>query len=394
MRPAAPPRPNAAVVIAGGGLLCIAVGSLYAWSLFYAPIEGALGIGRAWLAGTFSAATIVFAIGMVATPWLVRGVGAPRLALLAGALSAAGMALPGLVREVWAIVLGYGALYGAGSGIAYSAALQAAMLALPHRRGLAAGTIAVTGALGSVLGSIAFGAAIPAIGPWTTLLLAGGAFLLLGIAAAALMRGIVMPDFARAPPQGEESAAERRLEGKMWLGFFFGAAAGLTALGHAAGIAGAYGASLATIAIATAMTTGANGVGRFAAGWLADFVPVRRLLLLAPLPAAAMLAALLLAPSQTLAIATLVVTGLAYGILAAAYPAAVAIYFGVARTGLVYGRVFTAWGIAGLIAPSLAGHFYDESGNYAAALAFAAAAALLSSLVAATLPAAPRIATT
>ncbi len=387
---AAPPRSNPAAVIGGGGLLCVAVGSLYGWSLFYVPIETELGIGRTWLSGTFSTATVVFAVFMAATPWFVRGVPAPRLALLSGTLAAAGMALPGLVREVWSIVLGYGAIYGAASGIAYSAALQAAVTALPRRRGLAAGAIAVTGAIGSVLGSLGFGAAIPVIGPWNTLLATGAVFLGLGLAAAALMRGIAMPDFARVAPRREETVAERRLEAKLWLGFFFGAAAGLTALGHAAGIAGAYGATLAMIALATALTTGANGVGRFVAGWLADIVPVRRLLLVAPLLAVAALLALVIVPSQGLAIVTLGATGLAYGILAAAYPAAVAIYFGIERTGLVYGRVFTAWGIAGLMAPGLAGHLFDRNGNYVTSLILAAAAALLSSLAAATLPAVRR----
>ena len=74
------------------------------------------------------------------------------------------------------------------------------------------------------------------------------------------------------------------------------------------------------------------------------------------------------------------------GGMAATYPAAVAIYFGVARTALVYGRVFTAWGVAGLVAPGIAGYLYDTTGGYTLALALAAGAALLSAIVAATLP--------
>ena len=113
------------------------------------------------------------------------------------------------------------------------------------------------------------------------------------------------------------------------------------------------------------------------------------MLLFAPLLATATLLALVIMPGKLLAIVSLGATGLAYGLIAASYPAADAIYFGIGRTGLVYGRVFTAWGVVGLMAPGLAGHLFDQYGNYATSLTLAAAAALLSSLTAATLPQAP-----
>ena len=48
----------------------------------------------------------------------------------------------------------------------------------------------------------------------------------------------------------------------------------------------------------------------------------------------------------------------------------------------VYGRVFTAWGAAGLIAPWLAGFLYDRYGGYGLAMAMAGAFSLLSAAVA------------
>src|SRR5690606_16165556 len=116
------------------------------------------------------------------------------------------------------------------------------------------------------------------------------------------------------------------------------------ALGHAAGLALAIGGPLAPVALATALVTGANGIGRLGAGALADLLPARRILLVAPLLAAAALASLALAPSTALALVVLTVTGFAYGAIASTYPAAVAIYFGIERTGIIFGRVFTAWG--------------------------------------------------
>lgn len=384
-------RPHPLAVVVAGGLACLSAGSIYGWSLFYQPVETALGVGRTWLSGAFSIASIVFAVAMVAAPMLLRGWPAPRIALLSGVLCGLGVALPGLVRELWCIVLAYGLLFGSGCGIAYSIALQANVTVLPHRRGLAAGLTAGSGALGSVVAALAFRAMIEAIGPWATLVWTGAVLFACGAVAAALMRGIVMPAPGRSTAANStESFAERRIEITLWLGFFFGACAGLMALGHAAGIARAYGGALAPVALATALITGANGVGRLGAGWLADALPVRRILVAAPLLAAAALGALALVPDSALALAVLTATGLAYGAMAATYPASVAIYFGVARTATVYGRVFTAWGAAGLAAPGLGGYIFDMSGGYGVALALAAAAGLLSAAAAWTLPPAAR----
>jgi nitrate/nitrite transporter NarK len=382
--PAATARP--VPILAGGFLLGLSVGSLYAWSLFYRPIETDLGIGRAWLSGAFSLASLMFAVSMVAGPYLFRGWPAWRVALLSGAMAGAGLLLPGLTASVPAIVIGYGLLYGTACGFAYCVALQCAVLAMPRRIGLAAGIVAVAGASGSIAGALIFGEIIAALGPWRALTAIGAAFLAFGLCAAIAMRGAVMPSLRRDGAARNEARADRVVEFKLWLGFLFGASAGLTALGHAAGIAAAYGGPAAPLGLATAGIALGNLSGRMGGGWIADLVPVRRSLTVAPLIAAALLAALAAWPSLTLALAALLLTGLAYGILAATYPAAVARYFGAERTGVVYGRVFTAWGVAGFVVPGFAGYLFDRSGSYGTALSLAALCALLSSAAAATLP--------
>jgi len=47
-----------------------------------------------------------------------------------------------------------------------------------------------------------------------------------------------------------------------------------------------------------------------------------------------------------------------------------------------YGRIFTAWGLAGLAAPYLAGVFYDRYGDYTFALIVAAVLSVTSALLA------------
>ena len=67
------------------------------------------------------------------------------------------------------------------------------------------------------------------------------------------------------------------------------------------------------------------------------------------------------------------------GAIIAIYPIAISNYF-VEQGPKVYGRVFTAWGFAGLVAPWTAGMIYDTWSGYNPALIIASVTALLSAL--------------
>jgi len=57
-------------------------------------------------------------------------------------------------------------------------------------------------------------------------------------------------------------------------------------------------------------------------------------------------------------------TGLSYGALFSLFPAATADYYGVKKLGVNYGLVFTAWGLAGIIGPLMAGWVVDTTRSY------------------------------
>ncbi len=79
--------------------------------------------------------------------------------------------------------------------------------------------------------------------------------------------------------------------------------------------------------------------------------------------------------NPSIALGALAGTGLSYGAVSSAYPAATGHFYGAARVGHVYGRLFTAWGAAGLIAPIAAGLAFDLAGNYTIVLLAAGVAA-------------------
>jgi predicted MFS family arabinose efflux permease len=170
---------------------------------------------------------------------------------------------------------------------------------------------------------------------------------------------------------------------QFWIAYLTSVFAGLMAIGHAAGIALSKAASteLATLA-AIAIGVGST-IGGFLSGWLVDRWPASRFLVGLPLLSAFALLGISSTENAVAAVVLLSLVGFSYGSLIAIYPVAIANYFS-ARGPQAYGRVFIAWGFAGLVAPWSAGLIYDLRGGYGLAMVIAAAIAILSALCAAT----------
>ncbi|MCK7580336.1 MAG: MFS transporter [Chromatiales bacterium] len=94
-----------------------------------------------------------------------------------------------------------------------------------------------------------------------------------------------------------------------------------------------------------------------------------------------------LSPTASTLVAGLAIVGMVYGILAAAYPIAVAEYFGADRVAAVFGVLFTAWGVGGVLGPWAGAWVYRLMGSYETALLAAAVAAGLATLCSIGLPA-------
>ncbi len=128
--------------------LCI--GSVYAWSIFNAPLVRLDGVVASsaddWaldsVVWVFSVA-IVF-LGMtaaVAGRWLER-VGPRMVGVVAACCWGGGFALGGLgivTRQLWLLYLGYGVLGGAGLGLGYVSPVSTLIRWFPDRRGMATG---------------------------------------------------------------------------------------------------------------------------------------------------------------------------------------------------------------------------------------------------------------
>ena len=263
-------------ILAGAVLLNLMTGSLYAWSLFIAPAQEALDVGRAAVSSIFAVATVAFAATMFLAPVLVRPGTALKPALATTVLAAGGLLLSGVTESLWGVILGYGVLFGFASGIGYSAALQSAVGAMAQRRGLATGIVVSAYAMGAVLFAPLFRYGPDRWGLWDTFLILAAIFAAMGVLGAVLIAPAAIPR-----PERHGGKAPSGPFWRLWLCFFGGCMAGLMALGHAAAMVNAYDLVAPAAALGAGLITAANGVGRLSSGFATDYWQPRTVLLAA-----------------------------------------------------------------------------------------------------------------
>lgn len=367
-------------VLIACSLLAAVLGTVHAFSVFLEPFEARFGASRASVSLTYSLALMALT-GAVLIGHRVFARWPPALFVPAlCAMAAAGAVTAGYAPTLAVLWLGYGLIFGAANGLGYGFGLQLAAQASPGREGLAMGTVTAAYALGAVLAPALFARALT---------LGGAVAAMTGLAAAVMITGLVAAVFlARAGVRfrkPETGAAPRQLAAgqfiPLWLGYFGGVLAGLMVIGHAAAIATALRPGGAAW-IAPAIIAVCNLGGSLVAGRLSDRIAPARLLIGLPLLSAAALLILIVMGRHGGLMPALGLTGFSYGAIIAAYPAVIAKRYGILDSPRIYGRVFTAWGAAGLAGPWLAGYLFDLSGGYRTALIVAVGAALASALAA------------
>ena len=299
--------------------------------------------------------------------------------VLALCLVAASGAIIAAYAPVLPIVwFGYSLLFGAANGLGYGFGLQIAAQANPGHEGKAMGIVTACYGLGAALS--------PAMFTW---LLSMGGFkgAMFGLTSALLVTAVICSSlFLRANAtfqsrhnNGAKTSPPYRILALLWIGFGAGVGAGLMAIGHATGIATSLGFTGA-LWITPVLIALCNMCGSFVGGWLVDRIGHTKLLVWLPLLSSCALSALVLQNNVTMMIICLGFVGFTYGATISVYPATITKMFGALDSPGIYGKVFTAWGSAGLLAPWLAGLMFDQTGGYAYALLAAALLGIISAL--------------
>ncbi len=395
----AKPSLNRWLVVIGAILIQLALGAIYAWSVFTARLTdatGAYAFSASETAWVFSSGLATFAIVMVLAGRVLPRVGPRTLSVIGGLLLGGGYVLGGLFgASFWVQLLCIGLISGAGIGLAYVVPISVCVKWFPDRKGLITG-LAVAG--------FGFGATIwvKLAGSWFGGLLnttsvfglpgVQSVFVIYGIALTAL---VLLGSFVMVNPPEDfqpegwtpttsengdhEGAVEFRARDMLrtpqfymlWVAFMFAGIAGLMVI-YCIKLFGIDALENQGIANAGAVTGTAmawyaifNGLGRIAWGSISDRIGRKTtIVVMSALQGVTMLATYHMFVTFGEVYGFIVVAaliGFNYGGSFALFPAITADYFGNKNVGSNYGWMFTAYGVAGLAGPLLAGYFKDAA---------------------------------
>ena len=376
--------------VVGGMSMNLALGTLYAWSVFVAPLEKEFKWTRAETSNVFTIAVVVFALTFILAGRLQDKYGPFWVSLTGGVLVSLGFFLCAFTHSLNYLYVCFGVIGGLGNGFGYATPIPVMAKWFPDKRGLAVG-LAVGGYGGgsAIFGPLANLKLIPAYGVHTTFMILGGIFLVMTVFGAFLLHnppvgykpaGWAPTPAAKAAASTYEFSPSEVLRTPtfylMWVAYALGASAGLMVIsqllpfGKSVGIPSA---SLITMSLVVAAI--GNASGRILSGWMSD--ALGRLNTLRLMIAISMIAMPILyqvGGNVTFLYATVFVVYWCYGTQLSVNGSTAADFWGTKNAGINYGMLFTAWGVAGIIGPRIAGVLFDKYKNYQ--MAFYSAAVL------------------
>jgi MFS transporter, OFA family, oxalate/formate antiporter len=401
---------NRWLVVVGAILIQLALGAIYAWSVFTPPLTDVNGVYKfsagqaAWI---FSAGLFFFALVMIWAGRKLSTFGPQKLAIAGGATLGLGYILAGLFGNTFMSQLIFiGVIGGSGIGLAYVVPIAVGVKWFPDRKGMLTG-LAVAG--------FGFGATIWVkwAGSWgggllNNLSLFGfdgvrSVFILYGIIFAAMVvigsmvmkdpptgwlpKGYVPPEVNSLKATGEVNFETSEMLRKpqfymLFITFVFSALAGLMVIYciKLFGIDSLTYSKLGSLNISnpdyestvswassvagTAMAVYAilNGLGRIIWGVVSDKIGRKMsIFLMCLLQGIIMLLLFTLGAHTATFVVAAAIIGFNFGGNFALFPAATADFFGNKTVGKNYGYVFFAYGIAGIAGPQIAGLFKDAA---------------------------------
>lgn len=363
------------VVLGAASIVSAVLGSIHAFSVFMEPLENQFSEPRSAVSLTYSLALVALTLAVLFGPKIYGVRSAAFLMLFVCFLAASGALLAGMASSLLVVWVGYSLVFGIANGLGYGFGLQIAAQFNPGREGLAMGTVTASYAFGAMLSPVMFDFAIRMSGFGAAMMALAVALLIAGLISAFLMWKVGATFLIKASGTAVKFASVGTQQ-LLWLGYFGGVLAGLMVIGHAAGIATSIRPDIDSW-VAPAVIAASNLFGSLVAGRLADKFQLGKLLILLALITPAALFSLTIFGSFIGVMLGFAAVGFAYGGTIATYPAVIVKLFGMQQSAIVYGRVFTAWGFAGLVGPWLAGFLFDWSGGYHVALLAAATIALV-----------------
>ena len=388
---------NRWVIATAGVVMQVALGAVYAWSVFRVPLSDAYGTGVSAVNTTFSIALLTLGFAAFFGGLWMNKSGPRIVALSAGVLYGAGIFLASFAApSLWILYLTYGLMAGIGIGLGYIVPIATLVKWFPDKRGFITG-IAVAGfGAGALLTAPIAKQLVQGVGLFLTFAILGILYLVMVVGAALFMKN---PPEGWTPEgwepeegeSGERTGVDYELRDALktwqwyalWALLFLNVTAGIAIISEADPIAQEVsGVAPATAAWLVSIISVGNTAGRFLWAWLSDAIGRRWVFLTMFLLQAVLffLLPVVGASFVMLAILSFIIVS-CYGGGSGTMPAFNADYFGSKNVGMIYGLMITAWGFAGVLGPLLISIIYDMTRSYAGAFYILAGIMLASSII-------------
>src|SRR6266571_2139504 len=207
--------------VVGGLSMNRALGALYAWSVFVAPLEKEFGWKRADTSTIFTIAVVVFALSFILAGRLQDKKGPFWVSVTGGVLVSVGFFLSSYTTTLGWIFFVFGALGGIGNGFGYATPIPVMAKWFPDRRGLAVGlAVAGYGEGSAIFGPLSNLKLIPTYGWRTTFVVLGVIFFVMTLVGALLLKnppvGCRPPGWVPAPAAKAVATTHEFPPGEMW----------------------------------------------------------------------------------------------------------------------------------------------------------------------------------
>jgi OFA family oxalate/formate antiporter-like MFS transporter len=363
--------------VLGGVLMNLALGSLYAWSVFVLPLEKEFGWKRADTSWVYTIAVVCFALTFMVAGRLQDLKGPKLCAFLGGVLVSGGFLLASYTTSLVTLYVFFGVIVGIGNGFGYATPMPVGSKWFPDKRGLVVGLM--VGGYGggqAIFGTLATSYLIPSFGWRATFQILAGVFLVMTMIGTALLKnppaGYRPPNWT--PPSGVTAVKADLTTREMlatptfyflWVAYALGTTAGQMTISQLVPFARSAGLGATIAAYSLVISSLGNAGGRILSGWMSDTLGrLRTLKTMVLLSAIAMPALVLLQHSVVPFLLLIALVYWCYGTQLSVFASTTADFYGTKNLGLNYGVLFTAWGVAGTLGPGIAGRVFDRFGDY------------------------------
>jgi OFA family oxalate/formate antiporter-like MFS transporter len=386
---------NRWIIAIAGVFFQIALGAVYAWSVFRVPLAKQFGWSISEVTLTFTIS--IFVLGIAAFfggLWLNRK--GPRIvALSGGALYGLGVFLASFSHNLWWLYFSYGLIGGIGLGLGYIVPVAVLVKWFPDRRGLITG-IAVGGfGAGALITAPVATRLIQSVGVLSTFAYLGIGYLVVTIISGAFMQN---PPDGWKPEGWSPTASETSQRAghdftlsealktwqwyALWLLLFLNTCAGISVISQEAPIFQELtGVSAVVAGGMVGVASLGNAVGRVLWAWVSDLITRRATFFVMFLVQVLLFWFLPTIGGATLMTLVTFVVLMCYGGGFGTMPAFTADYFGPKNVGPIYGLMLTAWGFASAFGPLFIAHMRETTGSYSGALRVIAGVMAVSTLV-------------